>query len=203
MKDYFPPKPLDYPGFVEDLRDLLDEAGSLEAIGTWSPDDNSFRRWRSKLIDLLVRISKAGYMDVRCEVEDRAFKYCGPGDDKYAAKVFEQAVDDTMIELQLIVDNFVNHGAPKAEASEVNEEISAPVAAPLAVPEKVTIPWVLKNTPASVIWGALVTALTTLAATFMVGLAAGGTSFGQALIAKFTPSTTATAPASLTVPSHK
>ena len=113
MKDYFPPKPLDYAGFIAELTELQRYSLSEESL-QWRPDSIGFLKWRASLFDLLARIKKAGYDDVRCEVEDRQFQYYGTGEEKHAKNFFNKAIDETNIEMQLIIDNFTKHGDPHA-----------------------------------------------------------------------------------------
>jgi len=192
MTDYFKPKPLDYLAFVVELRQLIDEARGLETIGRWDANDNVFRRWRAKLIDLLAQIRKAGYKDVRCEVGAVEFAYYGPGDAKYAARHFERHLDDTLIEIQLIVDNYDKYGDPKEPETEaIAEPATAPEATPtLLPPEKVTIPWIWKNVSIPLLVGGSIF----LAAVFAFGLTLGGTKAGQSVVGMFT--SPASAPAS-------
>lgn len=184
MVDYFPKKPLDYPAFVEELRELMEYSLSDDAL-QWSADSIGFRKWKESLLDLLARIAKVGYTDVRCDVEDRAFAYFGPGDAKHAKKVFNKAVDDTNIEMQLIIQNFKKHGDPHASGSAAVAETKI---VPLEVPEKVTIPWVWRNVSVPLLIGVPTAALTNLVA----GITIGGTKAGQTVIGWFAP---ASAPA--------
>ncbi len=195
MRDYFPPKSLNYAAFVEELGELHDEAIAIESVGVWNPRHVAFRRWKARLFDLLARIRKACYEDIRCDVEDRDFNYDGPEGDHgvHARKVFDDAMEDTLIELKLIIDNFNKYGDPspiKPETESGSSGVAAPAHEPLPVPEKVTIPWLWKNVSVPLMVGGIVF----VGAVFTVGLGLGGTKAGQTLIGFFSPASAPVVP---------
>jgi hypothetical protein len=164
MKDYFAPVPREwgYPAFIDELKPLIEQAKAFDHHAR-KHDSEAFRAWRYKVSSLCTRISRT-HLDSDTRVDERPFSGVPYG--KLSAKdVFDRDLNDTLVELDHMVEQFVKFGEPKtrlrvtpktktADAPSVQEP-QEPIKAPTVVePEwpskdKLTLHWLFKNMPAS------------------------------------------------------
>lgn len=164
------PKPYDYPTFINELRVLISQA---EQFARADKDRASavFKQWRHELLDSLNRIQVLGYT-INTNIETRKFTMVYAKSALEQLRKFESAVEETLIELRLVIRNYERHGDPKAVpvavpkkkqslaefASDTFDALNTPVKPtpkqPLKWEDKPTLAWLWHNMPASA-WLAL------------------------------------------------
>jgi len=108
-----------YEQFVNEIRALLNEGKNLR--GAQKRDqDPSFRKWRLKLQDNIRRIKDQGF-EVNCKSKYRNYgassdEYFGSSSDALNS-LYNRELEDTLNELNLIVENFDKYGPPKIKVS--------------------------------------------------------------------------------------
>lgn len=153
---------MDYQDFIKELGQYLDEA--REMLGKGTGETQEFRIWRHNVTDLIDRIENIGYT-INCRVKHRRFNVR----DEWAPsptrelQVFNQALQDTIIELETIQRNFNNYGAPVLEVEKSDRPQE------LKWPEKITLYWLFKHSPLS-LWVSLIGIIVV---TFSFGVALG------------------------------
>ncbi|MFP3555685.1 hypothetical protein SB861_33975 [Paraburkholderia sp. SIMBA_049] len=186
----------DYGAFMGEIEVLLARADAFTQQDR-KFDSPALKNWRHQLHDFIQRIESDGYR-INCDDASRVYyvRSYGSISNRDQQQAFDNAFAATLGELEHLVSTYAKYGDPKPTARPGGARpIAAPVpaeAAPakLEIPERITIPWVLKNI-------SLLHALTAVAgimAIFSAGLFFGGTKAGQTVVAWFTP--TATSPAS-------
>lgn len=195
MKDYFsppPPKQFDYAAFVHELENLI-EQGTIVGPMRRHHDSQSFRKWKHELEDLITRIRRLRY-SVNCGVENRLFRALSTAPtDKANSTAYERDFDDTISELNLIVNTYKKYGDPKAKGGidapiAATAEVAAPISAlPLLPPEKVTMRWIQDHVSTPWLWTMGVGSAAALIFAFSLGMTAAGTKAGQAVLAWLTP----------------
>lgn len=94
---------------MEELPLFIEEAGSLKRAGRVNKDPD-FRRWRHRVTELINQIEIEGYR-VNCNIYNRQFR--GFGDALSKIEGYVRDLNDTIIELETIVDNYDRYGVPK------------------------------------------------------------------------------------------
>ena len=166
MKNYFEPVPREwgYVAFIDELKPLIEQAKSFD-IHDRQHDSDAFRGWRHHVSRLCTRISRS-HVDSDTGLDHRQFRVMSYGSvsqkDKTAA--FNRDMQDTLVELQHIVDQYQKYGEPKTKGGHALKAV--PVVAPATSPtepgsvaktsepewpqkEKLTLYWLLKNLPLS------------------------------------------------------
>lgn len=155
MRDYFAPvqKPFDYAAFIEQLMAMVDRARAFTAAERYR-EDAAFRKWKHEVEDLIARIVRLRY-DVNTKLNTRQFQVLGYG--SYSKgdqqKAFNKDLDDTVMELDVVIENYKRHGDPKADKIRPDKglieanAVTAPAAErePLKPPEKVTFKWLWEH----------------------------------------------------------
>lgn len=118
--------PFDYHAFIAELRGLIARA---KVFG--EPDRGAetavFRRWHHEVGDLIDRVNRLRY-DINTDFRSRAFRVMsyGASSRREQLEAFNRDLDDTLHELQVVVDRFERYGDPKAKPTAAT---AAPVAA--------------------------------------------------------------------------
>lgn len=149
---------MNYAEFVAEIEGLLGEGRSLFDRND-THQDPSFRKWRHRLTVLINTIEGRGY-SVDCDVQSRLFDIASYGDISKKDRInrYNQELQDTLNELETIVEHFKKYGDPKPST------VSVPVAqakSELEWPQKVTLSWLAKHAPISLwlkVGGILITA---------------------------------------------
>jgi hypothetical protein len=162
MQDYFP-KGWNYAKFIEAIRELIPLAQKLHE----SPSniyDPEFKEWRHTLLDAVERIEALGY-SINTRVLGRNFAPTESVEEDPDYE-FTQAMEETLIELKLVVKNYEKYGdpnvssrlyaietvpvqdlAPISDANANPHAVSKTVEPLLFEKEKMTLRWVLDNVP--------------------------------------------------------
>ena len=97
-----------YKEFAEGLLPYIKEAEGLKSASALDKDPN-FRRWRHRVTELINQIELQGYR-INCTIYNRQFGcYRGISDEEEYAR----EINDTIIELETIFDNYCAYGVPK------------------------------------------------------------------------------------------
>lgn len=97
-----------YKEFAEGLVPYIKEAEGLKSASALDKDPN-FRRWRHRVTELINQIELQGYR-INCVIYNRDFGcYRGSSDDEK----YVRDLDDTIIELETIFDNYCAYDVPK------------------------------------------------------------------------------------------
>ncbi len=166
---------MEYKDFINELKVLSEEAKDLLNAEEYHVNPG-FRKWRLKLTDLIGRINKYGYRFV-CNVDKRTFGGALPTEN-LKIKFFNMELQDTINELELIIDNFRKYGPPKTE------KIISKNTKELEWPDKITLNWLHKHAPIS-LWIKLVSILI---AGFLFGITIGQSAFFKEIKEKITQS---------------
>lgn len=198
MSDQITPiqKPFDYPAFIEQLMVLVEMARGFTPTQR-NREHPTFRKWKHEVADLIERIGRLRY-DVNTGLESRRFQIVGYGSYSTAEEqqVFNRDLDDSLMELELVVENYKRYGDPTrgrmnhANKGLVQEEAAAPTPAAesesLKPPEKVTFKWLWEHMSVTV-FGTLMLAL---GFSFTVGVSVGNWSSVQVVFAKWAENVT-------------
>lgn len=189
-----------YAAFIEELRGLIERAGSLFDRAKRGEDED-FRRWRHEVTDLISRIESRKYR-INCNVVYRVFDEHGsytysPSKAERLA-TYNRDLQDTITELETLVTHFDKYGDPKAEppaksaAPPSHQALAPPVElSKLLPPEKVTPAWLWQHATVT-LW---LQGAGLLAASFAIGLAVGQSALFAELYPRVTsPAATASAP---------
>jgi len=104
-------------------------------------EDERFRKWRNELHGLLSQIVQVDYL-LPCAVRESARRYGSTNSvshtDDEIFKWYQTEIDDTINEMEFIIDSYKKHGEPpKGGAS----------AAALEMPKVVTASWLFHHAP--------------------------------------------------------
>ncbi len=159
-----------YQQFIEALKPLLAEAqGRLFGLKELH-EDPRFRKWRHQVTDLIERIEGQGY-SVNCSIVSRYFdapgSYTYTPSDRDRLTAYERDLQDSINELQTIVERYENFGDPKKPQQERKEQKE------LECPEKMTLSWLWRHAHIS-LWWWLASVLVTV---FLLGIAVGQSTF--------------------------
>ena len=182
------PTKFDYAAFIDELGGLVARARGFRADERSLAGD-SFRRWLHETVDLIHRVNRLRY-DVNCGIEGRSFQVMSYGSvsKREQQEKFDRDLEDTLAELDLVIDRFRKYGDPR-EKSGPSGQVAIPVESksvgpePLVAPEKVTISWLFSNVP--VTW--FVTLAASYCIVFGVGMTAASTKLGKAIVEWVTP----------------
>jgi len=135
-----------YSDFIEEIKKSLDDANSLfnkEEIHF----DSEFRKWREKITTAIETIEEQSY-NINCNVRDRIFDIASYEDISKKDKIKKYNLDlqDTVNEIETIIDYFSKYGDPKFKETKIIESKSKKE---LDYPPKVTLNWLKKHTPIS------------------------------------------------------
>ena len=135
---------MSYAAFVAEIERLLGEGRSLFDKNE-TDQDPSFRKWRHRLTVLINTIEGRGY-SVDCDVESRLFDIASYGDISKNDRIkrYNLELQDTLNELETIVEHFSKYGDPKPASAVVN--VGQPKSE-LEWPQKVTLSWLAKHAP--------------------------------------------------------
>jgi len=154
-----------YEDFVNELREFLLEANNLFDLNKVDEDPN-FRKWRHNLTDLIQRIEDNGY-DINCSIQNRLFceqgSYTYDPSQKDHVEAFNRDLQDTINELETIINKFDKYGDPKSK------DIIKPQNEQLEWPQKITLSWLYAHAP----FGLWMKAGGFLLAAFLLGIAVG------------------------------
>jgi len=206
MTEPVPPRPFDYAAFIAELRELIERARHFrKEVERY--DTPTFRAWKHTLSDLLYRAQRLHRRPINTRFHDREFRllaHTASEDDD--ALIFHRELTDTLIELDLVVQNYDKYGDPMAglKLTPVPSTPGAPVqvtnfgtmheivhnsldaGAPeqkkeLEPPEKVTLYWIFKHMSIGG-WGTLIGLL---AAAYALGASMGAWPLTQKLLTKY------------------
>lgn len=158
-----------YQQFIEALRPLLVEAQGLFSLKELH-ENPRFRKWRHQVTDLIERIEAQGYT-VNSSITTRYFD--NPGTYSYTPSdrdrlfAYERDLQDTINELQTIVEGYEKFSDPKVPPQGSKEQKR------LEWPDKMTLAWLWHHAHVSVWWwlgGVLVTV-------FLLGITVGQSTF--------------------------
>jgi hypothetical protein len=156
-----------YPEFIDELRRLVDQAGTLLS-GSTTHETREFRDWRHDAENTVSMAFGQGWpLPAGFNSWQRLYRVNGLGDAREQKQAFDQDLADSVGELRFLITNFEKYGEPAAQSNPPEPVPTVPV--PLAVPEGVTLKWILKNVPAT-IWLVCVGVLVTVFL-FGVGIA--------------------------------
>ena len=214
MKNYFASvqKEFDYSAFVDELIPLIDQARNLD-ISERRQDSDVFRKWRLTVSDLIIKVCRT-HMDVNCGIDERQFRvmsYYGVTD-RVQLKAFDRDMQDTLNELQNIVDWHNKYGEPGRRdggRKAATEPASAPVMEVEPVPVKASEPrwpqdnrltlyWLVKHMPISA-WAAVGVGLF---AAFTFGTTVGSWEVTKGVIASWTAASDPQATAPIRAPAQ-
>jgi predicted nucleotide-binding protein len=102
-----------YTNFIEELRPLIEEARGLLGAEEYHQDPQ-FRKWRQKVTTLITRIEGLGY-SIDCDISSRIFQVPSYGSVSRREQIeyFNRDLQDTINELETIVELFDKYGDPK------------------------------------------------------------------------------------------
>lgn len=189
------PQLFDYQAFVTELRGLV-EAPTFGSKGPQYTASPVFKEWKHKLIDLILRIEAQGYK-INCDVRTRHFNplvyptAIAPEDRGLRdAEAFFDAINQTLVELRTIIENFDRYGPPPKKPGheiptpapiEVSTQLNT--SPELAHPPKVTASWLWQHVPAHM-W---LTAAGLLCAAAAAGYSFASTNVGRSIQQWFEP----------------
>jgi hypothetical protein len=165
---------IDYQQFVDELKRLDTEAAELRNTRRMDQDPK-FRSWRPELESLIHQIARAGYLLPNpINVRGRAFGGSNLGHEAEDALFaeYQRDIDDTRIELGLVIGNFQKFGVPaiqNAVSTNVTNPGPSASAGALQVTEKVSLAWLWEHVPFKFWWSAA----GILIATFWAGVYIG------------------------------
>ena len=120
---------MNYSEFIDELKPLLEEARTLfdESDTHQNP---RFRKWRHQLTTTIGIIENQGYW-IDCGIESRIFQVASYGSVSNHEQVatYNQELQDTINELEIITQHFAKYGDPRAnnENSQVDSIIAPKV----------------------------------------------------------------------------
>lgn len=139
---------MNYENFVSELRSLISEHSQLNNMRL-TCEDPGFKKWRHKVSDLIMRVQSRGYV-VNCRIDNRNFTRMGglynSPNEKEKVSDYNRDLQDTITELETIVDTFDKYGEPNLSGTEPVQKQE------LEYPKKVTMSWLIKHVPIK-LWG--------------------------------------------------
>ncbi|PUB72221.1 MAG: hypothetical protein DBP03_17675 [gamma proteobacterium symbiont of Ctena orbiculata] len=166
-----------YEDFAAEVRDYLQEANNLFDLKKVD-EDPAFRKWRHNLTDLIQRIEDNGY-EINCSIQNRLFyqqgSYTYDPSQKDHIDAFNRDLQDTIVELETIVNKYDKYGDPKAAKSTSEEKKQ------LEWPQKITLSWLYTHAPFS-LWAKTVGFLL---AAFVLGVSVGQSQLYEEVASKF------------------
>ena len=161
-----------YRAFIDELVPLTEKARTLRGAEELH-EDSAFRKWRNKITRLLDQVVHQGYL-ITCQIKRRGFGNLSDATYEACKASYQQEIDDTINELEFIIDNYRKHGEPpKGGVSKQSLQ--------LEWPEKITLAWLFRHMPLSY-WSVLIGLLITV---FFSGVQIGQTKFYQDIVSEF------------------
>jgi hypothetical protein len=162
-----------YRNFIKEILPLTEEARSLRDAKLLH-EDQAFRKWRNSIKQLLQQIVQQDYL-ISCQIARRSF---GNYDSTYdqLKKSYQREIDDTINELEFIIDSYKKHGEP-AKGGPSKETTQ------LEWPNKITLAWLFKHAP----WALWTGFVALLVAAFVLGTQVAGTKLYGNLIDTLQP----------------
>ncbi|MCG7966024.1 MAG: nucleotide-binding protein [Candidatus Thiodiazotropha taylori] len=113
---------MNYANFIEELRPLIEEAKSLLGAEEYHQDPQ-FRKWRQKVTTLISRIEDRGY-SIDCDITSRIFQVPSFGSVSRREQIeyYNRELQDTINELESIVEFFDKYGDPNSPIDSTAEE---------------------------------------------------------------------------------
>ena len=145
-----------YSDFIKEIKVLHQEALALfDKADIYNNPD--FRKWNQKLTAGIDLIEEQGFK-IKCNIKSRMFTNMDPDPEKRVPR-YNMELQDTINELETLINQFDNYGEPKTKATiESNEE--------LVWPSKITLRWLQNHAPIS-LW---VKFISIIIAAFMLGI---------------------------------
>ena len=170
---------LTYPVFIRELQRLVDEAVELRDADDMD-EDPDFRKWRHDVQALLHQIAQVRYLlPTQVAIQQRSFGGL-IGDFEYEQLFwyYQRDIDDTINELNFIIDSYAKYGEPtKSPSTSANDN-------EFEYPSKITVAWLHQHVPYK-FWLSLGGIIL---AAFVLGVKVGDTQFYRDLKAEFTSS---------------
>ena len=151
-----------YKEFAEGLLPYIKEAEGLKSASRLDKDPN-FRRWRHRVTELINQIERQGY-PVSCTIYNRRFD--GFRDAVSKIEGYVRDLDDTIIELETIFDNYCAYDVPKKIEIATESNLIKPGLIP-------TIRELLLSLPFDQVWKMVAVIITILGIIFYAGFYAG------------------------------
>ena len=139
-----------YTGFIKEIERLAAEARRIRA----APEmhlDKDFRRWRLELEGVLSQIAQVGYLlPGSVKVHARRFGQVNNDriDETELFQSYQMEMDDTINEIQFIIDSHKKHGDPPKESLNTTPKGGWP--------ERLTLSWLYGHAPIG-LWVKVVT----------------------------------------------
>ena len=162
-----------YQNFVKELSRFVEEAKSLRESKEMHNDD-VFRKWRNALDGTLNQIAQADYL-LPCpiQIRGRSFGYSRRiMTDEDLFSLYQREMDDTINELEFVIDSYKKHGEPQKVRGQKGE---------LEYPNKVTLSWLFHHAPIK-LW---LTIGSLLIAAFLIGAQVGSSKIYDRVIDTF------------------
>lgn len=106
---------MNYSEFINELKPLLEEARTL--FDEKDTHQNArFRKWRHQLTTTINIIENQGYW-IDCDIESRIFQVASYGSVSEQEQIaqYNQELQDTINELEIIIQHFTKYGDPQAK----------------------------------------------------------------------------------------
>ena len=130
-----------YAGFITEIKRLVAEAKRLRSANKMHQDDR-FRKWRNELEGVLSQIAQVGFLlpcPVRVKVREFGYTSNERIPDAERLKWYQMEMDDTINELDFIIDSYQKHVEPPVADSKKPSTAGWP--------EKVTLSWLYHHAP--------------------------------------------------------
>lgn len=129
-----------YSGFIQELERLVPEAKKLRSAKKMHEDER-FRKWRNELHSLLSQIVQVNYL-LPCPVRESTRRYGSTTNvsltDAEIFKSYQTEIDDTINEMELIIDSYKKHGEPPRRDTGSSG---------LEMPKVITASWLFHHAP--------------------------------------------------------
>ena len=158
-----------YRAFIDELVPLTEEARTLRDAKEFHQDP-AFRKWRNKVTRLLDQVVHQDYL-ITCQIKRRSFGNLTYATHDACKASYQQEIDDTINELEFIIENYRKHGEPP-KGGETKQPSQ------LEWPAKITLAWLFSHAPWT-FWTGLVGLLV---ATFVLGTQVGQTNLYQNVV---------------------
>ena len=163
-----------YEQFINELKSLLSRAKELFNAHELELNQD-FKRWKKELSALLIAIEEKGY-DVQCNVISRDFTlFIGYGSipsDSQLAKEFNSDLQDTINEIEIIIDHYNKFGDPRGKIETQSQSTQE-----LKYPDKVSLAWLWNHMPIKL----CVSGIIILFSVFLLGIGFGQTELYKGL----------------------
>ena len=161
-----------YRAFIDELVPLTEKARTLRGAEELH-EDSAFRKWRNKITRLLDQVVHQDYL-ITCQIKHRGFGNLLYATYEACKASYQGEIDDTINELEFIIDNYRKHGEPpKGGVSKQSLQFEWP--------EKITLAWLFRHVP----WTFWTGLIGLLIAVFFCGAQIGQTKFYQDIVSEF------------------